>query len=214
MPSKRQREETVTTDSVVVEPAPEGKRAALASSAEATSPDLPSARRPTLVADAAERARKVFLESQRARAAASVSAESEEPGSRPATARVGVKPWKRSQKTRSSAATRSANSNANLARWRMQQAAKASRELHKDIESQRLEELREKREAERLRREAKEKRRAENELKGTTYQVLKNPETIKKMNKKQLRQVKKTQVNKHGVTELVSPWGASSGGSS
>jgi hypothetical protein len=32
---------------------------------------------------------------------------------------------------------------------------------------------------------------------------LKNPEKMKKMSKKQLRQVKRTRVNDHGVVELV-----------
>ena len=32
---------------------------------------------------------------------------------------------------------------------------------------------------------------------------IRNPEKLKKMNKKQLRQVKRTRVNEHGVVEFV-----------
>ena len=57
--------------------------------------------------------------------------------------------------------------------------------------------------AKRERAVEKQRRRAENELKGASYQVISNPEKLKRMTKKQLRQVKKTRVNKDGVTELV-----------
>jgi len=63
----------------------------------------------------------------------------------------------------------------------------------------RAEELKAKRE----RAVDKARRRAENELKGASYQVISNPDKLKRMTKKQLRQVKKTRVNKDGVTELV-----------
>jgi len=52
-------------------------------------------------------------------------------------------------------------------------------------------------------REDKKKRKAENELKSASYQVINNPEKLKKMNKKQLRHVKRTRVNEHGVVEFV-----------
>lgn len=52
-------------------------------------------------------------------------------------------------------------------------------------------------------REEKAKRKAENELKSASYQVLANPEKLKQMSKKQLRQIKRTRVNKDGVVELV-----------
>lgn len=78
--------------------------------------------------------------------------------------------------------------------------------------------------------ESRKRQREENELRATSYQVvrpgrrvghgscaaqafthtcssqLKNPDKIKKMTKKQLRQVKKTRVDKDGSVKLVSPW--------
>ena len=49
------------------------------------------------------------------------------------------------------------------------------------------------------------KLKMENEYKNTTYQVI-NPEKMKRMNKKQLRMIKKTSVNKDGTVEFVSPF--------
>lgn len=51
----------------------------------------------------------------------------------------------------------------------------------------------------------KRKLKMENEYKNTTYQVI-NPEKMKRMNKKQLRMIKKTSVNKDGTVEFVSPY--------
>ena len=45
----------------------------------------------------------------------------------------------------------------------------------------------------------------ENEYKSTTYQVI-NPEKMKRMNKRQLRMIKKTSVNRDGTVEFVSPY--------
>ncbi len=55
----------------------------------------------------------------------------------------------------------------------------------------------------RTKREEKKKRRAENLLKSTTYQVISDPNKLKRMSKKQLRMVKKTRVNAQGVVEFV-----------
>jgi rRNA-processing protein CGR1 len=53
----------------------------------------------------------------------------------------------------------------------------------------------------------REKRRADNELKSSSYQTITKTHKLKGMSKKQLRQVKKMQVNsKTGAVELVSPW--------
>lgn len=70
-----------------------------------------------------------------------------------------------------------------------------------------MQQMREARQAEiaerRERQLEKERRRAENQLKGASYQVISDPTKLKKMTKKQLRQIKKTRVNKDGVMELV-----------
>merc|ERR1711918_242086 len=60
-------------------------------------------------------------------------------------------------------------------------------------------------------REEKLKRRMENEFKSSSFQVLSNTKNIKAMSKKQLRMIKKTQVNKLGKVDLVSPWQQSAG---
>ena len=38
-------------------------------------------------------------------------------------------------------------------------------------------------------------------------QIIRNGAKLKRMSKKQLKHVKKMQVDKHGVVEIVSPWG-------
>lgn len=58
----------------------------------------------------------------------------------------------------------------------------------------------------RARREANRKRKAENELKSSTYQIVTDSKTIKKMNKKQLRSLKRMRVNSDGVAELADPY--------
>jgi hypothetical protein len=57
--------------------------------------------------------------------------------------------------------------------------------------------------ATREKREAKKRRRAENEAKASTYQVISDPKKLKSMSKKQLRSVKRTRLNEDGVQELV-----------
>jgi rRNA-processing protein CGR1 len=52
-------------------------------------------------------------------------------------------------------------------------------------------------------REEKQRRRAENELRTAQYQVISDPAKLKKMSKRQLRQVKRTTVNAKGQMELV-----------
>lgn len=47
------------------------------------------------------------------------------------------------------------------------------------------------------------KRRAENEFKSAVVQELSDPTKLKKMSKKQLRQIKRVRINDEGVRELV-----------
>jgi len=77
----------------------------------------------------------------------------------------------------------------------------------KELETALKEAKRARKQAERKRREDRQALRAENELKSTTMQTIHKTHKLKTMNKKQLRQIKKTQVNaKTGQVELVSPW--------
>lgn len=85
----------------------------------------------------------------------------------------------------------------------MQKANKAAVEAAKEIET-RLREAKQAVLAEaREKREDKKRRRAENELKASSYQVISDPTKLKKMSKGSLRQVKKMRMNDQGVVELV-----------
>ena len=75
--------------------------------------------------------------------------------------------------------------------------------LEQELRQQRIDRAAAKREA----AAEREKRRAENELKNTTYHVIKKGSTIKRMNKKQLRALKKTEFGADGVVRLVPAFG-------
>ena len=60
-----------------------------------------------------------------------------------------------------------------------------------------------------LKREEQQKRRMANEYKSASYQSI-NTAKLKGMSKKQLRQVKKTVMNKNGQVELVGLYGSAS----
>lgn len=87
--------------------------------------------------------------------------------------------------------------------WDKKVQERQKRKLVKEKELELKEEMKAKREADRVAREEREKRRQQNELRGTVYQEVKNTSILKTMSKKQLRQIKKTQVTKHGEVELV-----------
>eukprot|EP00968_Pinguiococcus_pyrenoidosus_P001358 scaffold62_cov256-Pinguiococcus_pyrenoidosus.AAC.16 len=77
------------------------------------------------------------------------------------------------------------------------------RELQQRLREEKKRELAAQREA----REQRQRQREENALRSTQYQVITDDSKLKKMNKKQLRSIKKLQVNpKTGAKELVSPW--------
>ncbi|CEG38820.1 Predicted coiled-coil protein [Plasmopara halstedii] len=123
---------------------------------------------------------------------------SEPPRGRPVSGRV----WKKVQKTRFS--TQSLKGSKVLSTtWeeKMLQRSKLKnlKELQTEIKMRRQAEKDAKRQA----REEKEKRRKENELKSAAVQVISRTHRLKTMSKKQLRNIKKTIVNKHGVVEYV-----------
>uniref|UniRef100_A0A7S2SQP8 Coiled-coil domain-containing protein 86 n=1 Tax=Rhizochromulina marina TaxID=1034831 RepID=A0A7S2SQP8_9STRA len=91
--------------------------------------------------------------------------------------------------------------------WEERQSKKRRRDEMKDLERQMQERNRsEKLEAKQKREERLAERQA-NAMKGTTMQTITKTHKLKTMNKKQLRQIKKTQVNSRtGQVELVSPW--------
>eukprot|EP00947_MAST-08B_sp_MAST-8B-sp1_P001557 g1557.t1 len=114
--------------------------------------------------------------------------------------------WKQRQPRRASA-TKTKHTKTLSSTFEQKMLKKANLQRVKDYQN----EIKEKRRAEiedrRRRHEEQEKRKAENELKSTKFQIIRNGEKLKKMSKKKLRQVRKLQVNKHGVAEIVAPWG-------
>uniref|UniRef100_M4B5M6 Coiled-coil domain-containing protein 86 n=1 Tax=Hyaloperonospora arabidopsidis (strain Emoy2) TaxID=559515 RepID=M4B5M6_HYAAE len=120
------------------------------------------------------------------------------PRGRPVSGRV----WKKVQKTRfSSQGVKSAKVLSSTWDEKLLKRAKLKdlKELQTDIKTRRQVE----RDAKRQARDEKEKRRKENELKSASVQVLSRTHRLKTMSKKQLRNIKKTIVNKQGVVEYV-----------
>ena len=77
----------------------------------------------------------------------------------------------------------------------------------KELERELKEEARVRREEAKQRKIEKLRRKAENTLKNSRFQVIKKTQTIKNMNKKQLRSLKKMQVNAYtGAVEFVNPF--------
>lgn len=77
-------------------------------------------------------------------------------------------------------------------------AKKSAQELTKRMKDEQQAEI----DAAKAKRAEKRKRKAENEFKNMQAQTL-SAKALKRMTKKQLRQVKKTRVNKDGVVEVV-----------
>jgi rRNA-processing protein CGR1 len=119
--------------------------------------------------------------------------------------KAGSKPWKVQRGQRTSAADRVHAPKGALA-FHIAKTEGRLRKANKALSDAARAEREEKKREERERREANRKRREEAIAKSTTYQVLKDPSKIKKMTKKQLRQIKKTRINSRGVLEFVSPW--------
>ena len=128
------------------------------------------------------------------------------------TARRG---WKEVQTKRTSAATRPAGApaakGARSASFNASLAQKRARAEAKEVSRRIKEELAFEKDAKRQRRLDNLKRRAEGMLRGQQFTQITDAKTIKKMNKRQLRNVQKTVVDKHGNTLLVPLYGAGAG---
>ncbi|KAG1710323.1 hypothetical protein DVH05_017327 [Phytophthora capsici] len=122
----------------------------------------------------------------------------EPPRGRPVSGRV----WKKVQKTRFSAQGLKGTKVLSTT-WEEKMLKRSKlkelKELQAEIKARRQGEKDAKRQA----REEKEKRRKENELKSASVQVISRTHRLKTMSKKQLRNIKKTIVNKQGVVEYV-----------
>jgi hypothetical protein len=73
----------------------------------------------------------------------------------------------------------------------------------KELEKEMLQRAKEQRQQENDARVAKRKRKAENELANTKYQVISDPQKLKRLTKKQMRMIQKTQMGEDGVVRLV-----------
>ena len=91
--------------------------------------------------------------------------------------------------------------------FELRQAYKVRNEQVKAIEAMMKAQTLQKKDDAKAKRVEIQNRRMANEFKNVSYQAI-NTDKLKGMSKKQLRQVKKTVVNKSGQTELVGLYGA------
>lgn len=87
--------------------------------------------------------------------------------------------------------------------WEKKQQVRLRNQETKEVQQELIARALEQREEARKNRINRLKRKAENELKSSKIQVLSHPEKIKKMSKKQLKQVYKTRMGDDGVVRLV-----------
>ena len=116
---------------------------------------------------------------------------------------VSGKFWKKPQKRQSNNKTKAQQKRL----WDKKVAGRAKFRAMKEQEAEFLAKRDEEKKARIVKLIAKRKRKQENELKTAKYQLITNDSKVKRMSKKQLRLVKRMQVNTQtGVAELVSPW--------
>ena len=133
---------------------------------------------------------------------------SDVPAGRPTSGRT----WKAKQISRSSTLHRSGVMSHLNKTFEEKKLAKEKLDRMKAFEREIKEDKKRKAEEEKERRMEREKRRQQNEYKNSVYQVI-NPEKLKGMSKKQLRQVRKTSVNSAtGQVELIDPFTSSKTG--
>lgn len=87
--------------------------------------------------------------------------------------------------------------------WAERSRSRGDLKVIKAREEELLERRKERLAAAKLKREEKKARKQRNEMKNSSFQVISNEQTMKKLNKKQLRQVKRTRMSKEGEIELV-----------
>ncbi|GMH62665.1 hypothetical protein TrRE_jg2564 [Triparma retinervis] len=123
---------------------------------------------------------------------------------------VSGRSWRmRPQKRTSTLITKVKLNNRVLSSWEQKEARRMRNKEMKEREAEIRQTTADKKLEKKKKREEQEKRRAENQAKALKTQTM-NLHTVgnkmKAMSKKQLRMIKKTQINKHGVVELVSPY--------
>lgn len=110
--------------------------------------------------------------------------------------------WKQSHKERFSM-VRYKSTKPLSSSWDKKLKLRKERETIKELEDQLRTKKAEALQMERDKRAEKRKRKAENEMKNVSTQVIRKTEKLKSMSKKQLRMVRKTQVDKEGNVKLV-----------
>ncbi|CAM9995272.1 unnamed protein product [Scytosiphon promiscuus] len=121
---------------------------------------------------------------------------------------VSGRDWKARNQSQRASMQRTTATETLSSTWAKKLEIKAKRQaimaMEKEMRDAKLKEIEDKKQ-EKLERE---KRRQQNEMKNTTYQTISKTHKMKTMSKKQLRQIKKRQVNSRtGEIEFVSPWG-------
>ena len=115
---------------------------------------------------------------------------------------VSGRSWKKVQRTRFSAVKTKARKEFNST-WDEKLAVRSKLASLKELQ-QEIKDRRQKEKEGRIEAKAeRERRRKENELKSAQVQVITKTHKLKGMSKKQLRQIKKTRMNKNGVIEYV-----------
>jgi membrane protein involved in colicin uptake len=119
---------------------------------------------------------------------------------------VSGRSWKVRQQKRASSLVATKVNNRSKS-WEKKRAEKLAKKQAQELQHEMKEAARQEAIEKKERRLENERRRAENEFKATSAQILNSSKahlTLKSMNKKQLRQVKKTRLNvKTGVVEYV-----------
>ncbi|CAM9319054.1 unnamed protein product [Ectocarpus sp. 8 AP-2014] len=121
---------------------------------------------------------------------------------------VSGRDWKARNQSQRASMQRTTATETLSSSWAKKLEIKAKRQaimaMEKEMRDAKLQEIEDKKQ-EKLERE---KRRQQNEMKNTTYQTISKTHKMKTMSKKQLRQIKKRQINSRtGEVEFVSPWG-------
>jgi len=115
--------------------------------------------------------------------------------------------WKRTNQPKASTFMRNDKQAGRAIGWDERKRLKEEKQEIKALENELKEAKRSEKAAARKHREERQAMRQANEMRGTTMQTITKTHKLKTMNKKQLRNIKKTAVNAQtGQLELVSPW--------
>ncbi|GBG33361.1 Coiled-coil domain-containing protein 86 [Hondaea fermentalgiana] len=114
--------------------------------------------------------------------------------------------WKKIQNEKASMVIYKANPRTLSTSWDRKMELRHKREAAKAFEAEQRAKREEHEAMMREKRAEKRRRKAENELKGGAFQTI-NPEKLKRMSKKQLRTISKTQVDNEGNVQTVPVYG-------